>query len=53
MFYLLRTGCPWRYLPRDFPPWQTVYYHFRRFRLTGVWSGILAALRTAERRRVG
>jgi len=53
VFYLLRTGCPWRYLPRDFPPWQTVYYHFRRFRLTGVWPGILTALRAAERRRVG
>src|SRR3954466_8058708 len=51
IFYLLRTGCPWRYLPRDFPPWQTVYYHFRRFRLTGVWSGLLTALRQAERRR--
>ena len=36
IFYLLRTGCPWRYLPRDFPPWQTVYYHFRRFRLSGM-----------------
>src|SRR6476619_4454601 len=52
IFYLLRTGCPWRDLPRDFPPWQTVYYHFRRFRLTGVWSGLLTALRQAERRRV-
>ncbi len=28
-------GMPVRYLPRDFPPWQTVYYHFRRFRLSG------------------
>jgi len=53
IFYLLRTGCPWRFLPADFPPWQTVYYHFRRFRLTGVWSGILTALRQAERMRVG
>ena len=53
IFYLLRTGCPWRYLPRDFPPWQTVYYHFRRFRLTGTWHHILAALRVAERRSVG
>ncbi len=53
IFYLLRTGCAWRYLPRDIPPWQTVYYHFRRFRLTGVWHHLLAALRTAERRRVG
>lgn len=53
IFYLLRTGCPWRFLPADFPPWQTVYYHFRRFRLTGVWHHLLAALRVAERRRIG
>jgi len=53
IFYLLRTGCPWRYLPRDFPPWQTVYYHFRRLRLDGTWHHLLETLRTAERRRVG
>lgn len=53
IFYLLRTGCPWRYLPRDFPPWQTVYYHFRRFRLDGTWHHVFIALRTAVRRRVG
>src|ERR687885_1042538 len=53
IFYLLRTGCPWRYLPRDFPPWQTVYYHFRRFRLSGMWHRIFTALRAAERQHVG
>jgi putative transposase len=53
IFYLLRTGCPWRYLPRDFPPWQTVYYHFCRFRLSGMWHRILTALRAAERQRMG
>src|SRR5919199_1135698 len=53
IFYLLRTGCPWRYLPHDFPPWQTIYYHFRRLRLSGVWHRILIALRTAERQRMG
>jgi len=52
IFYRLRTGCPWRYVPKDFPPWQTVSYHFRRFRLTGVWHHLLATLRTAERERV-
>jgi putative transposase len=30
IFYVLRTGCAWRYLPCNFPPWQTVFYHFRR-----------------------
>src|ERR671914_2371633 len=49
IFYLLRTGCPWRLLPREFPPWQTVYYHFCRFRLSGMWHRILTALRAAER----
>jgi putative transposase len=53
IFYLLHTGCQWRFLPASFPPWQAVYYYFRRFRLDGLWGGILAALRRAERVRVG
>ena len=40
-------------LPGDFPPWSTVYYHFRRFRLSGLWHRALAILRAAERKRVG
>ena len=35
VFYLLRSGCAWRMLPREYPPWQTVYYHFRRWRHDG------------------
>lgn len=35
IFSVLRTGCAWRYLPSHCPPWQTVFYHFRRFRLRG------------------
>ena len=53
IFSVLRTGCPWRYLPRNFPPWQAVYSQFRRFRLKGNWHQISKALRTAERERVG
>ena len=30
VFYLLRSGCSWRMLPREYPPWQTVYYHLRQ-----------------------
>ena len=29
IFYVLRTGCQWRMLPCEFPPWQTVYHYFR------------------------
>ena len=40
IFYVIRSGCPWRYLPHDFPPWQTVYGYFRRWQRTGVWEVI-------------
>ena len=41
ILYLLRTGCPWRYLPRDgFPPRSTVYNIFRKFQRDGVWDAI-------------
>ena len=53
LFYVLRSSCPWRMLPGDFPPWPTVYYHFRRFRLSGLWHRAFAILRAAERKRVG
>jgi len=53
IFYVLRTGCPWRYLPANFPPWQTVFYHFRRLRLKGTWTRLLRALHRAERERQG
>ena len=52
VFYILKSGCPWRLLPGDFPPWQTVFYHFRRFRLSGMWHRILKVLRAAERVRM-
>jgi putative transposase len=53
IFYVLKSGCHWRLLPHDFPPWSSVYYHFRRFRLSGLWFLILKVLRAAERKRVG
>jgi putative transposase len=53
IFYVLKSGCTWRLLPHDFPPWSTVYYHFRRFRLSGLWHRIFKVLRAAERKRAG
>jgi transposase len=53
IFYVLKSGCNWGLLPHDFPPWSTVYYHFRRFRLTGLWPLILKAVRAVARKRVG
>lgn len=53
IFYVLKTGCHWRLLPHDFPPWQTVFYHYRRFRFSGMWHRIFAILRGAQRKRAG
>ena len=50
ILYLLRTGCPWRYLPRDgFPPRSTVYNIFRNFQKDGVWDAIWDKLHMALR----
>jgi hypothetical protein len=38
IFYVLRSGCAWRYLPREYGVWSTVYYYFRRWRLDGTWA---------------
>ena len=54
ILYLLRTGCPWRYLPREsFPPRSTVYNIFRTFQRDGVWEAIWAELHMALRERMG
>src|SRR3954467_12146084 len=45
IFYLNRAGCPWRMLPRDFPPWRTVYNYFEAFKQDGAWVNILPAFR--------
>jgi transposase len=51
--YVNRTGCSWRQLPRDFPPWQTVYWHFARWEEQGVTRQILDVLRRRLRRAEG
>jgi putative transposase len=38
VFYVLKSGCPWRLLPHEFPPWETVYFWFRRWRIDGTWE---------------
>lgn len=53
LLYLLRTGCQWRMLPHDLPPWQTVYYHHRKWRLNGTWEKINRLLRERVRQNAG
>jgi transposase len=45
IFYVLRGGCQWRLLPKEFPPHQTVYHYFRTWRCAGVWERMHDTLR--------
>jgi putative transposase len=55
ILYVTRTGCQWRMMPKDLPPWQTVYGYFRRWTLHRLWAQINATLveqvRTQEGRQ--
>ena len=53
IFYIVRGGCAWRMLPKDYPPWQTVYYHFNKWKKTGVWEKIHDRLRIKKREKQG
>jgi putative transposase len=53
VFYVLKSGCPWRMLPREFPPWKTVYDWFRRWRIDGTWERLNAELHERLRCRLG
>jgi len=53
MFYVDRTGCQWRALPHDFPPWSTVWSYFRIWRNDGTWQCMHTALRERVRVRMG
>ncbi len=50
---LLRTGCQWRQLPNDFPPWPTVHGCFRGWRMSGVWALLHRALYPLARLAAG
>ena len=53
VLYVLRTGCAWRHLPPDFPPWQTTLRWFLRFARSGAFERMAHALAVADRERVG
>lgn len=53
ILYVVRTGCQWRALPHDFPPWQTVYGYFRKLMAAGVWEEINTVLRQGLRQQDG
>jgi putative transposase len=53
ILYMARSGCAWRLLPHDMPPWKTVYHYFRLWRLDGTWERLHTAMREQVRRHLG
>src|SRR5262249_5333506 len=53
LFYLVRSGCQWRMLPHEFPPWKTCYNYYRAWIDDGVWHLIAASLRIEVRELAG
>jgi len=53
IFYVLRSGCAWRMLPQDFPPFPTVYMYFKQWRDDGTWERVHDVLRDRTRRLEG
>jgi putative transposase len=53
IFYVLKSGCPWRLVPGEYPPWKTVYHYFRQWTIDGTFEKLNAALRERVRVRLG
>jgi putative transposase len=53
LFYLVRTGCQWRMIPHEFPPWRTCYNYYRAWIDSGTWDEILYVLRLDLRKQAG
>ena len=53
ILYVLRSGCTWRMMPHDLPPWSTAWGYFRRWRKDGTWQRIHEALRPRVREAEG
>ena len=51
--YITKTGCPWEYLPHDYPPHDTVWSFFRRARESGLWEKLMDALVKKTRENAG
>jgi putative transposase len=52
IFYIVRSGCAWRLLPHEFPPWKTIHHYFRIWRIDGTWEKLHATLRQRLRVRL-
>ena len=51
--YIVRSGCSWRMLPKEYPPWKTVYNYFQRIKQNGLLEKILSELNKMVRHKMG
>ena len=53
VFYVVKSGCQWRMLPHDFPPWKSVYSFYKRAKDRGIWEKLMHDLVKASRLKMG
>ena len=53
LFYISKTGCQWKFMPLDFPPWGTVRHHFERFQELEIWDKLLEGTNRKIRQKEG
>lgn len=53
VFYIIKTGCQWRFLPKEYPNWKTVYSFYSRAKKKGVWDKMMADLVKKSRIKMG
>ena len=53
VFYLIKTGCQWRFLPKEYPLWKTVYSFYRRAKNKGIWAAMMKNLVEKSRLHMG
>ena len=53
VFYIIKTGCQWRFLPKEYPPWKTVYSFYKRAKDKGIWEKMMKDLVQKSRLKMG
>jgi len=53
VFYIEKTGCQWRYLPKEYPPYGAVWSFFRRAKVSGLWEKVMSELVRKTRKKAG
>ena len=53
VFYVIKTGCQWRFLPKEYPPWKTVYSFYKRAKDKGIWETMMRELVKKSRVKMG